>query len=282
LKRSVFNNLRRPKSYFCPQKQEFEDLFGFRPKIPERSVDTHAQKAVSARERWPNFPADLSVTPTRFLMRAIPTTSPRRRPRQARAQATVDAIVKATARVLVDEGYDRASTNRVALAAGVSIGSLYQYFPSKEALVAALVEDHIAKMQSALTQSLSASATAAASGTTVTLDARAKQLVRGVITAYRVDPQLDHVLCQEVPKVGELQRVYGFEQYLAERCRAHLFSDAGVRPLDIERAVFLLVNAVPGVVRASVKEDPRGEADDRLADELTDMIVRYLKAQPSS
>ena len=70
---------------------------------------------------------------TRFPMRAIPTTSPRRRPRQARAQATVDAIVKATARVLVDEGYDRASTNRVALAAGVSIGSLYQYFPSKEA-----------------------------------------------------------------------------------------------------------------------------------------------------
>jgi hypothetical protein len=103
-----------------------------------------------------------------------------------------------------------------------------------------------------------------------------------VITAYRVDPQLDHVLCQEVPKVGELQRVYGFEQYLAERCRAHLFTDAGVRPIDIERAVFLLVNAVPGVVRASVKEDPRGEADDRLAEELTDMIVRYLKAQPTS
>jgi len=210
-------------------------------------------------------------------MRAIPTTSPRRRPRQARAQATVDAIVKATARVLVDEGYDRASTNRVALAAGVSIGSLYQYFPSKEALVAALVEDHIAKMHGALTQSLAAS-----SGGGSTLDARAKQLVRGVITAYRVDPQLDHVLCQEVPKVGELQRVYGFEQYLAERCRAHLFSDTNVRPLDIERAVFLLVNAVPGVVRASVKEDPRGEADDRLADELTDMIVRYLKAQPTS
>ena len=204
-------------------------------------------------------------------MRAIPTTSPRRRPRQARAQATVDAIVKATARVLVDEGYDRASTNRVALAAGVSIGSLYQYFPSKEALVAALVEDHIAKMQDALSQSLSATSTP-------TLEARARQLVRGVITAYRVDPQLDHVLCQEVPKVGELQRVYGFEQYLAERCRAHLFTDTSVRPLDIERAVFLLINAVPGVVRASVRADERGEGDERLADELTDMIVRYLKA----
>ncbi len=208
-------------------------------------------------------------------MRAIPTTAPRRRPRQARAQATVDAIVKATARVLVDEGYDRASTNRVALAAGVSIGSLYQYFPSKEALVAALVEDHIAKMQTALSTSLSGPG-----GTT--LESRARQLVRGVITAYRVDAQLDHVLCQEVPKVGELARVYGFEQYLAERCRAHLFIDTGVRQIDVERAVFLLINAVPGVIRAAVREDARCENDERLADELTDMIVRYLKAQPAS
>ena len=75
-------------------------------------------------------------------MRAIPVMHPRRRPRQARAQATVDAIIQATARVLIEDGYDRASTNRIAQAAGVSIGSLYQYFPSKEALVAALVEEH--------------------------------------------------------------------------------------------------------------------------------------------
>ena len=87
-------------------------------------------------------------------MRAIPTMLPRRRPRQARAQATVDAIIQATARVLVEDGYDRASTNRIAQAAGVSIGSLYQYFPSKEALVAALVETHVDRMMEAVTRIL--------------------------------------------------------------------------------------------------------------------------------
>ena len=66
-------------------------------------------------------------------------TAPRKKPKQERSQATVDAILVATARVLCETGYDRASTNRIALAAGVSVGSLYQYFPSKEALVAALV-----------------------------------------------------------------------------------------------------------------------------------------------
>src|SRR5881394_3122602 len=69
-------------------------------------------------------------------------TNPRKLPRQERARATIDALLTATAHVLVKEGFDRASTNRIAEAAGVSVGSLYQYFPSKEALVAALVERH--------------------------------------------------------------------------------------------------------------------------------------------
>lgn len=203
-------------------------------------------------------------------MRVIPSTSPRRRPRQARAQATVEAIVKATAHVLVAEGYDRASTNRIAHAAGVSIGSLYQYFPSKEALVAALVESHVERMCQALTHTL-------AEETPNDLASRARVLVRGMMAAYTVDAELHHVLCQEVPKVGELQRVYGFEQHLAEVCRGHLFSDCPcVRLTDVDRAVFLLVNAVPGVIRASLQANPGAMGNEGLVEDLTDMIVRYL------
>ena len=211
-------------------------------------------------------------------MRAIPTTSPRRRPRQARAQATVDAIVKATARVLVEEGYDRASTNRIAHAAGVSIGSLYQYFPSKEALVAALVESHQSRMRDALDQALALGQPVAFGGPG-SLEARARMVVRGMMAAYRIDPQLHHVLCQEVPKVGELKKVYGFEQHLAEVCRRELFSASEhIRLNDVDRGVFLIVHAVPSVVRAAIQSDATGEGDVKLADELTDMIVRYLAA----
>jgi AcrR family transcriptional regulator len=207
-------------------------------------------------------------------MRVIPTTHPRRRPRQARAQATVEAIVKATARVLIEEGYDRASTNRIAHAAGVSIGSLYQYFPSKEALVSALVESHQTRMRDALDTVLVPAPPS--------LPARARLLVAGMIAAYRVDPHLHHVLCQEVPKVGELQKVYGFEQHLAEACRRQLFSvDDRLRLQDVDRAVFMLVHAIPSVVRAAIQADPAGSADDRLATDLTDMIVRYLSNEPA-
>src|SRR5689334_22363891 len=87
-------------------------------------------------------------------------TIPRKRPVQERSQAMVKAILDGTARVLVNTGYDRASTNRVALAAGVSVGSLYQYFPSKEALVAALVERHTEEMMTVTRQKLAELASA--------------------------------------------------------------------------------------------------------------------------
>ena len=79
------------------------------------------------------------------MARAVPT-NPRKSASQKRSQATVQALLDATARVLTREGYDRASTNRIAATAGVSVGSLYQYFPNKEALVAALVARHNREM----------------------------------------------------------------------------------------------------------------------------------------
>ena len=203
-------------------------------------------------------------------MRAIPDTRPRRRPRQARAQVTVDAIVQATAQVLVAGGYDRASTNRIAQAAGVSIGSLYQYFPSKEALVAALATAHVGHMKETVQRVLGSSETAG-------LSEAARRVARALIAAYRVHPALHAVLCEEVPRVGGLEDVQAFERWLAEQGRLRL---EALRPHlrigDVERAIFLLVHAVPGVIRAAVQSDPEGHADAQLADEIAELALRYL------
>lgn len=65
--------------------------------------------------------------------------NPRKTPRQSRSQATCDAILEAAARILETEGGHRLTTNHVAARAGVSVGSLYQYFPSKQAILAELI-----------------------------------------------------------------------------------------------------------------------------------------------
>ena len=67
------------------------------------------------------------------------TVQPRKKPAQARSRATVEAILEAATRILRDQGLADLTTNRVAERAGVSVGSLYQYFPSREAILAELV-----------------------------------------------------------------------------------------------------------------------------------------------
>ena len=71
------------------------------------------------------------------------TAEPRKRPRQIRSAETVDRILGAAARIFDERGYRATTTNHVAAEAGVSIGSLYQYFPNKDALLVALAEHHL-------------------------------------------------------------------------------------------------------------------------------------------
>ncbi|MCU4401396.1 TetR/AcrR family transcriptional regulator [Acinetobacter pittii] len=71
---------------------------------------------------------------------------PRKRPRQARSVATFEAILEAAARILESLGFAGFNTNAVAELAGVSIGSLYQYFPSKDALIVELIRRERAKL----------------------------------------------------------------------------------------------------------------------------------------
>jgi AcrR family transcriptional regulator len=77
-------------------------------------------------------------------------TEPRKQPKQARARATVEAVVEAAARILERDGASALNTNHIADVAGVSIGTLYQYFPTKEAVIAALIRRERAGFKAAL------------------------------------------------------------------------------------------------------------------------------------
>ena len=75
---------------------------------------------------------------------------PRKIPVQARAAVTVEAIFEATIQVLLSHGTERLTTTRVAQRAGVSVGTLYQYFPNKQSLLFAVLEDHLDKVAAAV------------------------------------------------------------------------------------------------------------------------------------
>src|SRR6187549_2242906 len=132
-------------------------------------------------------------------------TNPRKQPRQERARATIDALLTATARILVSEGFDKASTNRIAEVAGVSVGSLYQYFPSKEALVAAVIERHQQEVMQVVRGELAEVANQP-------IEQGVRTLVAAAVKAHRVDPKLHRVLAEQIPRVGKLEKVETFNR----------------------------------------------------------------------
>ena len=200
---------------------------------------------------------------------------PRKSPRQRRSQTTVDAILQAASRVLVKDGYAATTTTRVARVAGVSIGSLYQYFPSKEALVAALVDDHIAKITALLSQAMPTLVEAP-------LDDAVRGFVQTVLRIHALDPRLHAVLTQNFSEVEGFEKV----RALNENARAMVASTLRriperVRPTTHDLAAFVLVHAVQGVVSAAVVDETVRLDDERLVDELATLVSNFLQKTPS-
>lgn len=209
------------------------------------------------------------------MPRRTPATKPRKNARQERSRATVDALLAATARILVRDGYDGTSTNKVALAAGVSIGSLYQYFPSKEALVAAVIEQHTGEMMALVVSALARVADAP-------VTEAAPELVRVMIEAHRVDPTLHRVLVEQIPRVGAMERVERLDAEAVVLVRAYLERHRDeIDVADLELAAFLATTTVEAMTHVAVLRRPELLADPRFVDEVATLVLRYLGAGPA-
>jgi len=203
-----------------------------------------------------------------------PPTSPRKNASQQRSRATVDALVEATARILVKEGFEKASTNRIAEIAGVSVGSLYQYFPSKEALVAAVIDRHNEEIMGLVRVALTEVAD-------LEIEKAVRKLVTVAIEAHRIDPKLHRVLAEQIPRTGQLKDVEAFNREVHTLVRAYLESRRKeMRKIDPGMATFICVSAIEAVAHNTVlnQAEMLSEKTVRtLVDETTRMVVGYLR-----
>jgi AcrR family transcriptional regulator len=211
-------------------------------------------------------------------MPRLPRTEPRKSASQARSRETVDALLRATARLLVRDGYERTNTNKIAEAAGVSVGSLYQYFPNKEALVAAVVDRHQEEIRK-----LAYGAVAEVAGWPIKAAVRA--LAKVGVDAHRIDPQLHKVLDEQVPRVGRLQNVgAGVREgraFLGAYLRAHRDELSAAVAADLELATFVCVTTVEALTHSAVvdRTNPMTEEEaDRLVTHVTRLVAGYLCA----
>ena len=198
--------------------------------------------------------------------------NPRKEASQERSRATVEALVDATARILVREGFDKASTNRIAEVAGVSVGSLYQYFPSKEALVAAVIERHQQEIMQVVRAELAEIANQP-------IEQGVRTLVAAAVKAHRVDPKLHRVLAEQIPRVGKLEKVETFNRENYALFKAYLERHRReIRAADLGLAAFVCVTSIEALTHTAVLHHDivSGEATEALVDEATRLVVGYL------
>lgn len=194
----------------------------------------------------------------------------RKSPRQARSQATVEAILTAAARILTKEGFEALTTNRVAAVAGVSVGSLYQYFPNKEALVRALCERHTHGVRDRIRARF-------AEAWDLPVAEVARMVIQGMVEVRRHEPRLHQELLRLAPAVGGLGELHAVEQEVEALLAAFIASrPEELGPGDPERRAFLVCHAVQACVHGAVLEKPDWLKDDGLVEELARLVERYL------
>jgi AcrR family transcriptional regulator len=211
-------------------------------------------------------------------MKKRPHVVSRKEPRQARAQATVHAILEATVQVLDREGLEAATTTRVAEVAGVSVGSLYQYFSHRDAILNAL-QDREFERTLRLLQDVLANANLA-KNPRETVSA----VVQGLASLYRASPGLHRVLAIEGLRVAKADRVHDFDSRVLAIVRHFLAAtDAPIRRKSVDAAAFVTLQAVRATMLAHLLERPPGIDEPAIVDELVDLVLRYLvDTEPSS
>lgn len=197
--------------------------------------------------------------------------SPRKRPTQERASATVDAILVASAHTFRERGFERASVNVIAARAGVSVGSLYQYYPSKEALLAALAERHTDDTLATLERTFEEVARAP-------LEVAVRTIVERMVAAH-ADP-LHQVLALGLDGLGAATSVQAtVDERAGAAVAAFLRARAGeVRARTPALTALLIVRAIDLLTHAAIERHPESLADGTLATELTALALGYLRA----
>jgi AcrR family transcriptional regulator len=197
--------------------------------------------------------------------------NPRKYPRQERAKATNDAIIEASTQLLLDQGYDRFTTARAAERAGVSIGSLYQYFPNKAALAAAVIDRCCEEFVVALDRALEGRPR-------ITLAECIGAIVDVVLASHQLAPDLHKVVIDLAPRIGVADRTDAMSRKMAEAIEAvlRMHADEIAPDIDLSIAATIIETLLVALSHRAAMAGGRPGESEVIAAETTCMITRYL------
>lgn len=195
----------------------------------------------------------------------------RKDPRQARSRATIDAILDAAARILGERGWAGLTTNAAAEVAGVSIGSLYQYFPNKLALIEAVRRRHFDEVLAVLR---------AAANDKMTRTHRIAALVDGMIAVHSRYPAAHRVLLEESPRSEDARGAHDRFDMECRDAYETLFRANARGTSDVSVGAQVLAGALAGAVHEAARRATL--ASPALREEIINLAKSYLSTRRTS
>jgi AcrR family transcriptional regulator len=203
--------------------------------------------------------------------KAPPANLKRRRPQQQRARQTVEVILDAVSEVLKRDGTSGVTTNRIAEVAGVSIGSVYQYFPNKKALFVALHQRHTEYIDRQIQTKLLENAEAP-------LEELIRAMVDAVIDAHTPDPELYSLMFSEVPHRTEGTRDFALRMHGAFRLAIAARTKEIRGSRDPNRMAFVVTHMVDSLCHGAVLRRPPGLSLNGAKEEIVHAVLAYLRS----
>jgi AcrR family transcriptional regulator len=200
-----------------------------------------------------------------------PPATPRKRPRQERSQETYDAIVEAAAQLFERDGYTKATTNHIAERAGVSIGSLYQYFPNKDALLYAIAEQHMQHLVADITDLVEE-----LRRELPRLPDCVRTMVRALAAPHLSRPRVHRLLYDQAPRPAEAAALLReVQRGIAAEAEFHL------RRLDVggpdpALTALLLVQGVEAQLHGALLDPPPGRTVEQVIEAVETLCLKAL------
>jgi AcrR family transcriptional regulator len=185
----------------------------------------------------------------------------------------VDAILEAAARVFAERGHAGGTTNHIASAAGVSVGSLYEYFPNKDAILVALVERQMAEMAAGVLEDLRA-----AGSVRDGIEPLLRRFVIAMLEAHEREIDLYHVVFSEAPHPPELHAcVLQMEETLAHSLEAELLHCHELELEDSDTPAHLVVQTTEALTHRFVHHGIHDLTRAAFIDEVVTLLCGYLR-----
>ena len=202
---------------------------------------------------------------------AIVGFEPRKTPLQARSTITVEAISEATIQVLLSHGADRLTTTRVAQRAGVSVGTLYQYYPNKQSLLFAVLENHLTNVMATLEA-------ACQNACHKPLAEMIREMVEAFVDAKMDRADISVALYQVAADVGGPALIKRINQRSRKTVEAMLETASDIKSPPDNFAIDIMLSAMAGAMRSLLEAGPSPATVRKAREQLVLLCQSYMTA----